>query len=128
MDAEYIQEQAKAIQEFNKKQREIKAQYGKKKKKKTKKKKPKNTTGGQAVDQDLNEVDASAFGTIKASDIGASISSIENEERKEEDYQINTGIRNNSDIDSAMAHQKNKTRAGEDASMDFSAGKPFGAP
>lgn len=74
MDPEYRSAQAKAIQEFNKKQRELKSQYGKKKKKKTKKKK--RNTGGSAIDQNLNEIDESHFGTIKQSDIGASLDSV----------------------------------------------------
>jgi len=50
-DPNYIVAQAKALQEYSRKQREIKAAHGKKKKKKTKKKKRGGAqTGGDAID------------------------------------------------------------------------------
>lgn len=48
-DPEYIEEQRRALQEFSRKQREIRAQHAKKKKKKKGGKKKKQT-GGEAID------------------------------------------------------------------------------
>lgn len=73
MDPEYRDAQAKALQEFNKKQRDIK---GKKKKKKQKKKKNRTNTGGSAIDENLNEIEESKFGNPVDKDMVASADSI----------------------------------------------------
>ena len=69
MDAEYREAQAQALNEFNKKLRT--PAHGKKKKKKSKKKRNR-LTGGSALDQNMNEMSESNFGTIK-DNTGASI-------------------------------------------------------
>ncbi len=73
-DPEYIEEQRRALQDFSKKQREIKSQHAKKKKKGKKKKGKRGITGGDALDMDMENNDGtSQFKTIKDSDVSESL-------------------------------------------------------
>lgn len=67
MDPEYRDAQAKALSEFNKKQRDIKGK--KKKKKKQKNRKNRTNTGGSAIDENLNEIEESKFGSNAHKDL-----------------------------------------------------------
>jgi hypothetical protein len=81
-DPEYIADQRKALQDFAKKQREIKSSHQGKKKKKKKGKKKKGQTAGDAIDAELDELSNDNFRTVK--DDSASVLSDDGEVFEEE--------------------------------------------
>jgi hypothetical protein len=67
-DPDYIEEQRKALEDFSKKQKEIRAAAKKKKKKKKNKKKG---TTGEALDGDDDDASQSQFPGLAGSDAGS---------------------------------------------------------
>ena len=87
-DPDYIEEQRKALEEFSKKQKEIR--MAAKKKKKKKKNKKKGLTAGEALDGEDDDVSQSQFPGIGGSDAGSN----EYEEEKLGDTQKIQNITN----------------------------------